>query len=109
MLSPPSVNFCVRREFCRGPVRARAELSRSLPRYFFDFTDSGKRSRDDEGVELASLEEARREALRCLSEIAKTLDGNRHKFTIQIRPDGGAPVLSASLTLHVQTHEPSSN
>jgi hypothetical protein len=28
---------------------------------------------------------------------------------IQICADGGAPVLSASLTLHVQTHEPSSN
>ena len=25
-----------------------------MPRYFFDFIDSGKRSRDDEGVELAS-------------------------------------------------------
>jgi hypothetical protein len=82
-----------------------------MPLYFFDVTDTGKVSRDDQGVELASLEEARREALRTLGEIAKDEmpDGNRREFTIQIRRDGGPPVLSASLTLHVQTHEPNSN
>jgi hypothetical protein len=49
--------------------------------------------------------------LRTLGEIAKEemSDGNRREFTIQIRRDGGPPVLSASITLHVQTHERSSN
>jgi len=48
--------------------------------------------------------------LRTLGEIAKEMsDGNRREFTIQIRRDGGPPVLSASITLHVQTHERSSN
>jgi hypothetical protein len=39
--------------------------------------------------------------LRTLGEIAKEemSDGNRREFTIQIRRDGGPPVLSASITL----------
>jgi hypothetical protein len=42
-----------------------------MPLYFFAITDTGKTSPDSEGTELASLEEAREEALRTLGEIVK--------------------------------------
>jgi hypothetical protein len=78
-----------------------------MPRYFFDVTDTGDSSRDSEGVEFPSLKEARAEALRTLGEIAKheLPDGN---FVIQIREKSGPPILSATLTLRVETHEPNS-
>jgi hypothetical protein len=75
-----------------------------VPRYFFDVTDSGKVSVDMEGVEFDSLEDARGEALRTLGEIAKDElpDGDHRQFSIEIREGGGAPLLSASLSLQVQ-------
>jgi hypothetical protein len=75
-----------------------------MARYFFDVTDSGKVSIDKEGVEFGSLDEARREALQTLGEIAKDElpDGDHRQFSIDIRQADGAPILSASLSLQVK-------
>jgi hypothetical protein len=74
-------------------------------------TDTGDSSRDSEGVEFPSLKEARAEALRTLGEIARDElpDGDRRNFVIQMREKSGPPILSVTLTLHVETHEPNSN
>ncbi|HVI76661.1 MAG TPA: hypothetical protein VM715_00555 [Candidatus Acidoferrum sp.] len=81
-----------------------------MPRYFFDVTDTRDSSRDSEGVEFPSLKAARAEALRTLGEIAKheLPDGDRRNFVIRIREKSGPPILSATLTLRVETHEPNS-
>ena len=42
-----------------------------MTRFFFDYSDTSCLYRDDEGVELASLEEARKQALGMLGEVAK--------------------------------------
>jgi hypothetical protein len=82
-----------------------------MPINFFDVIDTGKVSPDTEGTDFTNLAEARHEALRTLGEIAKDKlpDGNRREFVIQIRLESGPPVMTASLSLHVQEHDPSSN
>jgi hypothetical protein len=79
-----------------------------MPLYFFDITDTGKTWPDSEGTELASLEEAREEALRTLGEIVKDKlpDGDHRNFLIEIREGDGAPLLSASLSLRVERKVP---
>jgi uncharacterized protein DUF6894 len=79
-----------------------------MPLYFFDITDTGKTWPDSEGTELASLEEAREEALRTLGEIVKDKlpDGDHRNFLIEIRQGDGAPLLSASLSLRVERKVP---
>jgi hypothetical protein len=75
-----------------------------MPLYFFDVIDTGKTFSDTEGTELASLEDARREALQTLGEIArdKLPDGDYRNFVIEIREGDRAPViLTASLSLRV--------
>jgi hypothetical protein len=75
-----------------------------LPRYFFDTADGDSRLRDDEGVELAELGQARHEALTTLGEIARDelAAFDEREFTITVRNEAGKPVLRASLRLSVQ-------
>ena len=82
-----------------------------MPLYFFDVTDTGQTSRDDEGAEFATVEQARREALRALGGIARDelAKGGDREFIIRIREANGPPILSASLSLRVQKHDPASN
>lgn len=75
-----------------------------MPLYFFDVTDTGKTWPDDQGTELASLEEARHEALRTLTELAKDKlpDGDSREFLIEIRENDGPVLVTASLTVRVE-------
>lgn len=79
-----------------------------MPRYFFDVTDTGAASQDEEGLELASLEEARKEALGALGDMAKDElpDGDSREFTIHIREGDGPPLITASLVLRVEHSDP---
>jgi|tagenome__1003787_1003787.scaffolds.fasta_scaffold19964288_1 hypothetical protein len=81
-----------------------------MPLYFFDVTDTGKTFPDDEGTELADLEEARTEALRTIGEIAKDKlpDGDDREFLICIREENGVPVMTVALTLHVERRDQNS-
>jgi len=42
-----------------------------MPVYFFDRIENGEVSRGEHGMEFATLQDARRDALRALTEIAK--------------------------------------
>jgi hypothetical protein len=79
-----------------------------MPLYFFDVTDTGRTSHDNRGMELPSLIEARREALRALADIAKDElpNGDYRDFTIHIRENDGPPLLTASLSLRVEHSDP---
>jgi hypothetical protein len=74
-----------------------------VPRYYFDLRDGDLASADDEGTELADLEEARTEALAMLGGIAKDElpDRDQREFVVIVR-DGGGPQLSVSLTVRVE-------
>lgn len=81
-----------------------------MPRYFFDVTDTGKTFPDDQGTEFANLEQARREALRTIGEIAKDKlpDGDDREFLICIREESGVPLMTVALTLRVERRDENS-
>ncbi|MFC6738341.1 DUF6894 family protein [Methylobacterium tardum] len=71
-----------------------------MPRYFFDIHD-GQFQRDEEGVECADFEAARREAVASLPEMARFVlpnDSDTHAFTVLVRDEGGVIVYTATLT-----------
>jgi hypothetical protein len=71
-----------------------------MTRFFFDFQDGSEFTPDNQGVELASLHEARAEATRALAEVAKDLlpdDGCEHELSIVVR-EGDRPVLHTKLS-----------
>ena len=84
-----------------------------MPLYFFDRSENGEVSRGEHGMEFATLEDARREALRTLTEIARDelpehSDGC--ELIIYVREEDGPPILSVSLSLRVNMeHEHPAN
>lgn len=76
-----------------------------MPRFYFDVDDGAGHRRDEDGVELTSLREARAEALETLAEIAEEElpDGDRRDFVIEVRHGSAEPALRASLSLRVET------
>src|SRR4051794_31222895 len=79
-----------------------------MPLYFFDRIENGELSRGEHGMEFAMLEDARRDAVRALTEIARDEppDGSDDcELVIYVREDDGPPVLSVSLSLRVKMEE----
>ena len=71
-----------------------------MPRYFFDIHDTGS-ARDDEGIELPSIEAVRGMAMQALPRIAADeipADGDQRHFTMLVTDEDGHPVYSATLT-----------
>ncbi len=72
-----------------------------MPRWFFDLHDDNKIHIDDEGSDLADLEEACKEARRFLPDIARyeiPKDGDKRAFVVLVRDEEGKAVYSATLT-----------
>ena len=70
-----------------------------MPRFYMDLRECGRTTRDDEGVEQASLEEARQSALRVAREImcAEVAEGRLCLSSrIEIRDEHGAIALGVS-------------
>ena len=75
-----------------------------MPRYFFDVHD-GTYVRDDEGVELANVDEARQQVWDTLPMIAahRKANGNMAcQLRIDVRDEAGNHVLHAALTLVIE-------
>jgi hypothetical protein len=75
-----------------------------MPQFFFDIDDGDRQLQDGEGTELPSREEARREAIGILPDIAREVlpDGNHRNFICRVRNDSGAVIFTASLTLRAE-------
>ena len=74
-----------------------------MPRYYFDSIENGRTLRDEEGLELADVEEARIEALKALGGIVKDSmpDGDTAQFVVAVRDGNPDPVITAVLSLSV--------
>lgn len=72
-----------------------------MPRYFFDIDDGEKRSSDRCGLELKDLEEARKQAIGILPDVAREElpDGDRRVFVCQARDEKGTVIFIATLSL----------
>jgi hypothetical protein len=75
-----------------------------MPRYFFDQYDGTQTSRDEVGTELAGTDEARRQAVVTLSEVAKEkfpADGDFEELGMNVRDSSGTTLLYVSLAFSV--------
>ena len=75
-----------------------------MPLYHFDVTDTGRLTRDEEGLELPNTQEARKQAIAALADIAKDElpDGDHREFIIEVRDGGPEPIMRATLSLNVE-------
>lgn len=76
-----------------------------MPRFYFDTHDGDRLTEDDEGLDLDGIEQARKEAIRALPDLVRdTLpNGDRRDFAVTVRDERGQPVLTATLSLRVET------
>ena len=75
-----------------------------MPRYFFDSRDGHELIRDDDGLELGGIDEARDEATRGLSDLARDAlpKATRRELAIEVRDVAGRRLIRASLVFEVQ-------
>ena len=75
----------------------------AMSRYYFDFRDNGRFVSDDAGIEFVSLEEAKVEASRAMTDFARDkLRGSVERtMVIEVRKDSG-PVLRLTLRFEIE-------
>ena len=75
-----------------------------MARYFFDSRDGDHFIRDDEGVELDGVEQARDEATLALRDLAKDAlpKATRRELSIEVRDEAGRQLIRASLRFEVE-------
>ncbi|MEO9338672.1 hypothetical protein ABFT80_14630 [Mesorhizobium sp. SB112] len=73
-------------------------------RYYFDIHDGEEYTDDATGMECASLDDMRREAIAVLPSIAveKLPDGNDRLFWVKVRDANGRFIFQASLQLKTE-------
>ena len=76
-----------------------------MPRYFFDIRDAEQRTRDDEGVELANLNDVRRVAARTLAELGleEFPASSERRLGATVRDSKDRTVLTTELTFKALT------
>jgi hypothetical protein len=79
-----------------------------MPRYFFDTRDGDRFVRDDDGLELDGIEQARDEATRGLTDLAGDAlpKAVRRELAIEVRDEADRQRLRASLWFEVQILAP---
>lgn len=73
-----------------------------MPRFFFDFRDGSRRTCDLEGLELESVDQAKREAMVALTQILELeyrCDDQRRVYC-RVRDESGREVCAVSLSFH---------
>jgi hypothetical protein len=73
-----------------------------MPQFYFDYDIDGASVRDDEGVALDDLEEARLSALDMITALAKGKDEDRRDSRVSIREGDGPVLMAVSLQLRVE-------
>ena len=75
-----------------------------MQRFYFDLTDRGDVFGDPDGTELASLDDARREALRTLAGIIRDEFPTRQRgdIGINVRDEAGQIQLKAPLSIRIE-------
>ena len=73
-----------------------------MPKFYFDFRDGDRQTHDSEGLELASAEGAKREAMMAVSQVLQLEESNDDQRVVEcrVRNDGGAAIYSVSLGYH---------
>jgi hypothetical protein len=82
-----------------------------MPRFYFDTVVNREIAHDDAGLEFASLDEARQEAMRAAAEIAKDLayKGISADIAVHIRVGGVESLATARSSVRLEEQPPQSN
>jgi uncharacterized protein DUF6894 len=74
-----------------------------MPQYFFDTRDGPELLRDEKGVELDGIQQARDEAARGLLDLARDLipGSESRELAIEVRGRRNVPLLRAALSFEV--------
>jgi Domain of unknown function (DUF6894) len=74
-----------------------------MPQYFFDTRDGSGLLRDEEGLQLNGIREARNQATQALVDLARDVipGSERGELTIEVRDQLNVPVLRAALSFEV--------
>jgi hypothetical protein len=74
-----------------------------MPHYFFDTSDGSELLRDEEGVELDGIQQARNEATRALVDLARDVipGSERRELAIEVRDRLDVPLLRAALSFEL--------
>jgi hypothetical protein len=73
-----------------------------MPQYYFDHDIDGATVRDDEGVTLDDLDEARLSALAMITALARGKNEDRRDSRVSIREGNGPVLMAVSLLLKVE-------
>jgi hypothetical protein len=75
-----------------------------VPRIYFDTNDGDRIIPDEEGYDLAGIEEAKAEAVKALPDMARdgVPGGDYREFVVDVRDAAGHRVLRARLTLVIE-------
>ena len=76
-----------------------------MPRYFFDTRTEDALVRDEEGLVLDGLDEARAEPTEALADMARDAIRKEGTITVEVREESGGYVLKASAWSEVQVLE----
>ncbi len=70
-----------------------------MPRFFFDFRDGARQTYDREGLDLASAERAKREAMIAVTQVLQleVSEDDQRIVECRVRNDWGAAIYSVSL------------
>lgn len=73
-----------------------------MPRFYFDTSDNGRRTRDDDGSVFPNRKVARRQAVSLLPDIVRDVlpdDGEGRHVGVDVRDGTGRVVFTATLSL----------
>ncbi len=73
-----------------------------MSRFFFDFDEGDRHTRDPDGLDLADLQSAKDEAVTALSQILmlEQAKGDQRAIECHVRNEAGEHVYSLALSLH---------
>ena len=74
-----------------------------MPRFYFDVSTGDDITRDDEGLDLASLEDVEREAKRGATDMSRDcLPDGCSEISVQVRDEHGERVLTVTVSMTVR-------
>jgi hypothetical protein len=75
-----------------------------MPRFFFDVREEARFIPDDEGLELANLDRAEREAAKAAAEIGRDRlpSGDAREITIEVRNEHHRMVLAVMVSMRIK-------
>jgi hypothetical protein len=76
----------------------------AVSRFYFDVREGGTLTQDQEGLDLADLDAAEREAVQAAAEIGNDILPKRHapEIRVEVRDEHGQYVLSVAVTMSVE-------